>query len=190
MAAEGPPPLPAEGLELRRAHWIAATQMIVDATWSARSLQKAAARWATISLLLGLPASVVAALTAAGAGAAALLSKVPLLTAILALVAAVIAAAKAVLKPDETYQGYARKGASYLALRNDTRQFRSIRLRTPAIDAQELEKDLSALNQRLNSLGQQPPIRIPTWAYNEAKRSVAKGESEYAGDPFWEEPPF
>jgi hypothetical protein len=41
--------------------------------------------------------------------------------AILALVAAVIAGTKAVLKPEDTYQGYASKGSVYLALRNDTR---------------------------------------------------------------------
>lgn len=178
------------GLEFRRSLWRGATEIIVDSTWSARSLQKAAAHWAIVVLWLGVPASVIGALTAAGAGvAAAFVRGIPALAVTLAVVAALVAGMKAVLKPEETHQGYASKGAAYLALRNDTRHFRNVRLRTQGRKAQELEEELTALKNRLNALGQQPPIRIPTWAYNRAKKSIEAGESSYAGDPFWEEPP-
>jgi hypothetical protein len=152
-------------------------------------LQKAAARWATVSLFLGLPASVIATVTAAGA-AAAVIAHVPALTATLALVAAAITGLRAVLKPEETYQGYSGKGAAYLALRNDARHFRNVRLRTPGSSPSELESELKALTSRLNALTQQPPVRIPTWAYNQAKQSIDAGESDYSGDRFWEEAPF
>jgi hypothetical protein len=185
-----PPPSGHLDVELQRSIWNAATEIIVDATWSARSLQKAASRWATVRLYLGLPANVIASVTAAGAGAAAVVAHVPALTATLALVAAVIIGAKAVLQPEETYQGYAGKGAAYLALRNDTRYFRNVRLRIPGASPGELENELKALTSRLNALTQQPPLRIPSWAYEQAQRSIEAGESDYTGDRFWEEAPF
>jgi hypothetical protein len=177
-------------VDLKRSMWRAATEIIVDATWSARSLQKAAARWSSIVLILGLPANVIGTVTAASAGAAAIFVRTPAVTASLALVAALIAGTKAVLKPDETYQGYASKGAGYLALRNDTRHFRNVRLVMPAAEPDQLEADLKALTSRLNALSQQPPIRVPTWAYDQAKGSIEAGESDYTGDRFWEDPPF
>ncbi len=177
-------------VEFKRAVWHEASQIIVDSTWSARSLQKAAARWATIVVVLGLPANVIATVTAAGAGAAAVFVRNTTVTAVLALIAAVIAGSKAVLRPEDTYQGYASKGSAYLALRNDTRHFRSVRLRTAGVTPAELEQEVKALTTRLNALTQQPPLRIPTWAYQRAKQSIEAGESDYAGDPFWEDPPF
>jgi hypothetical protein len=184
-------PLPTDdALELRRSLWRATSEIIVDATWSARSFHKAAARWSTIVLVLGLPANVITTVTAAGAGAAAVFVRNPPVTATLALIAAVIAGTKAVLKPEETYQGYASKGAAYLALRNDTRHFRNVRLQLPGAGLDELENELKALTGRLNALIRQPPIRVPTWAYEQAKRSIEGGESDYTGDHFWQEPPF
>ncbi len=178
-------------LEFQRALWRGTSEIIVDATYSARSLQKAAAWWSIVVLWLGVPASVVAALTAAGAGvAAAFVRGIPALTITLAVIAAVLAGLKAVLKPEETYQGYASKGSAFLALRNDARHYRNVRLRMPGAEADELEQELAALKNRLNALGQQPPIRIPTWAYKQGKRSINAGESSYAGDPLWEESPF
>jgi hypothetical protein len=177
-------------VELQRSLWNAANEIVVDATWSARSLQKAAARWSTVVVFLGLPANVIASVTAAGAGAAAVVAHVPAVTATLALIAAVITGMKAVLKPEETYQGYAGKGAAYLALRNDARNFRNVRIRVSGGSAAELENELKALTSRLNALTQQPPLRIPTWAYDQAKRSIEAGESDYSGDRFWEEAPF
>jgi hypothetical protein len=186
-----PVPVPIDlDVDFNRAVWREASEIIVDSTWSARSLQKAAARWASIILVLGLPANVIATVTAAGAGAAAIFVRNATVTAVLALVAAVIAGTKAVLKPEDTYQSYASKGSAYLALRNDTRHFRSVRIRTPGVTASELEQEVKALTTRLNALAHQPPLRIPTWAYTQAKRSIEAGESDYTGDRFWEEPPF
>ena len=177
-------------LEFQRALWRGASEIIVDSMWSARSLQKAAARWSTVVLALGLPGNLIATVTATAAGASALFAHNPIVTATLALVAGVIAGTKAVLKPEETYQGYAAKGAAYLALRNDARHFRNVRLRTPGAQAAQLENDLRAMNARLNALAQRPPVRVPTWAYKAAKKSINVGESDYVGDRFWEEPPF
>jgi len=178
------------GVELRRSLWKGASEIIVDTTWTARSFQIAAGEWSKVALLLGLPANVIGTVTAAGAGAAAIFLHTPAVTATLALIAAVLAGVKAAMKPEDTYQGYALKGSAYLALRNDTRHFRNVRLRLPAVPIGELESELKALNARLNALVQQPPLRSPSWAYNRAKRSVEAGESDYTPDHFWEEPPF
>jgi hypothetical protein len=164
--------------------------MVVDVTWSARSLQKAASRWSVVALALGFPANIIATVTAAGAGTAAIFIRAPAVTAALALTAAVIAGTKAVLRPEETYQGYATKGSVYLALRNDLRHFRGVRLRVPDADATDLESELRGLVARLNTLTNQPPLKIPSWAYKQAKRSIDAGESDYEGDHFWEAPPF
>jgi hypothetical protein len=177
-------------LDYQRSLWRGATEIIVDSTWSARSLQKAAARWSTIILALGLPANIITTVTAAGAGAAAVFVHNPLVTAPLALTAAVIAGMKSVLKPEETYHGYASKGADYLALRNDARHFRNVRLRSAGAGADDLANELKALTDRLNALTHRPPTRIPTWAYRQAKQSIEAGESDYQGDRFWEDPPF
>lgn len=128
-------PIPGADDRLRNA----ANEIIVDATWSARSLQKAASRWAGYGLVLGLPANVITTLSAASASATAAFLHIPAVAASLALVAAVIAGTKAVLKPEETYQGYASKGAAYLALRNDARHFRNVRLRTGDANPAEVE---------------------------------------------------
>ena len=175
---------------MRRALWRSANEIIIDTSWTARAFQKAAARWSTVVLYLGLPASVATAVTAAGAGTVALVARMPVAVAVLGLTAAVIAGAKAVLRPEDTYQGYNSKGSAYLVLRNDARQFRDIRVRNPRWSDAELESELRSLNGRLNALVQQPPLRVPTWAYQQAKKSIEAGESDYVSDRFWQEPPF
>jgi len=182
--------LPGEELDVRRALWESASQIIVDSSWSARTFQKAASRWATVAVYVGLPSSIAATVAAAGAGATALLTRVPVLAGVLGLAAAVLAGTRAVLRPEETYQGYASKGAAYLVLRNDTREFRGLRIGSSRWTSAELESELRALNARLNALAQQPPLRAPTWAYRQAQKSVEAGESDYVADHFWQAVPF
>jgi hypothetical protein len=188
-AAPGPEPSD-PALEFRRALWRETTKIIVDTLYSGRSHQKAAARWSTVAIGLGLPAAVITAASSAGAAVSAVFVRDARLTAGLALVAAVLSAARAFLKPDETFRAYEAKGAAYIALRNDATQFRDVRLRSGRATDEELESELNSLHARRNALNLQQPIRVPTWAYKQAKASLAAGESDYKNDPFWEDPPF
>ena len=177
-------------VEFRRTVWNEANKLVIDSLYSGRSQQVAAARWATVAIFLGLPSSLLAATASAGAAVSAAFLQDPRLTAGLALAATLLTAARAFLRPEDTARGYETKGSAYLALRNDAAQFRDVRVRFARGTSTELERELRELSARRNQLNSQPPIRVPTWAYRIARRSLETGESDYENDAFWVKAPF
>jgi hypothetical protein len=179
-----------EAPEFRRAAWRESTKIIIDSLYSARGHQAAAHRWAKVVTVLGVPASVLTALTAGGAGVVALAGKSATVTAVLALVATGLSATRGFLRPEATLQEYEDKGAGYLALRNDVAFFRDVVLPNRQSPEDDVERQLRSFVARRNALNRQPPMRIPGWAYRAAKRGIEAGESDYEGDRLWVDPPF
>jgi hypothetical protein len=189
VAAQSDKALTVNETELRRALWNEANTLIIDSLYSARGNQAAANSWSWWVGILGLPASLLSAVLAAGA-AVSTLGAPRWLTAVLALAVAAINAARAFLRPEEVVTGHANKGAGYLALRNDARSFRDLDVRAPDLTIDQLRNRLHALQQRRNALNGQPPLRIPAKAYAKARASITAGESDYRNDPLWEDAPF
>jgi hypothetical protein len=174
--------------EQRVAMWDEAMMLVIDTQYSARGNQFAARRWVIIATCLGLPASILSAVLAAGAAGAAASGQQGW-TVILSVIVAVINAVRGVLHPEETLRGYQNKGAAYLALRNDVRFFRNIDLRSDT-SLDKLRTQLHTFVARRNALNGQPPVVIPKWAYEGAKKGINAGESDYINDPLWEDAPF
>lgn len=174
--------------EQRIAMWNEAMMLMMDSLYSARGNQFAAQRWAVIATWLGLPASILSAVLAAGAAGAAAGDQKGW-TVVLSVIVAVINAVRGFLHPEETLRGYQNKGAAYLALRNDVRLFRNVDLHSDT-PLDKLRTQLHTLVARRNALNGQPPMVIPKWAYNGAKKGIEEGQSEYLNDPLWEDPPF
>jgi len=85
----------------RKALWDQANGVVIDATYSGRSHQYMGTRWVKINHWLGIPAVVLSATLAGGAGVTAILGADSWITATLALVAAGLSAARAFLRPVE-----------------------------------------------------------------------------------------
>jgi hypothetical protein len=169
--------------------WEDANRVIVDATYSGRAHQLIGTRWDRINRWLGVPAAVLSAFLAGGAGVTALVGTETWITATLALVAAGLAAARSFLRPDETAELYGLKGDRFISLRNDAQRFQQIDLRS-SLSLDALNDRSKNLSERRNTLREQPPHHIPRWAYEKTKKSIEAGESGYENDPLWLKAPF
>ncbi|MDP9357504.1 MAG: SLATT domain-containing protein [Chloroflexota bacterium] len=187
MGREGlPPPSSPPDADLRGALNDEAKRLILDAAYSGRGHMEAAAFWQLWDSRLGLPATLLSTLLAAGASVAALLKSQPELTAGLAGLAALLNAARAFLQPREKAQGHGLKGNKYITIRNEARLIREIDLRS-GLAAEELCARIKALRGRYAELKESDPLVIPRGAYEKAKRGIEAGESSYDNDPIWKE---
>lgn len=171
---------------LRQALNDEAKRLIVDCTYSGRGHQQASLRWGTWHTWLGLPTVVGSAILASGAGLNALVGESQGLTAALALLSAVLTATRGFFRPGDLADEHALKGSRYISLRNEARFFREIDLRSDT-SLDELARRIQELRAQYNTLNETPPQQIPRWAYEAAKKSIARGESSYEDDPVWRE---
>ncbi len=174
--------------DLRKALWEQANSIVIDVTYSGRSHQALGTKWDGIDRWIGVPAVVLSAFLAGGAGVTAILGADSWITATLALVAAGLTAARSFLRPDEEADLHGLKGDRFISLRNDALLFQDVDLRSDASDA-ELTTALKELNDRRKDLRESPPRHIPRKVYEKTKRSIASGESSYEDDPLYREPP-
>jgi hypothetical protein len=163
-----------------------AKRLVIDCTYSGRGHQEASATWSTVNAWLGLPIVVLSAVLASGAGLSAITGGDNRLTAALALMAAVLTATRGFFRPDELSEEHGLKGTRYIGLRNETRLFREVEMHGDW-NFTDLALRLRELRDRYNALSETPPRRIPRWAYERAKESIARGESSYENDPLWKE---
>jgi hypothetical protein len=146
---------------------------------TSKSHFKAAAVWANLHLLVGIPAVVLAAIASALAHSQVSDTKIDV--AIISVAVAALTALQTFLNPSEREQKHLVAGNNYASLENRTRIFWTIQC------WQEPNSD-SALTARVLHLSEEddklksssPPI--PGWAYFLAKRAVAKGETTYDVD--------
>ncbi len=172
--------------QLRSALNEEAKRLIVDALYTGRGHQVAGARWLEIHHWLGVPAAVTTTLLAGSATLSAVLEWNSWLTAGLALSSAITSASSSFLKPKEKADEYTLKGNRFIAIRNQARMYQQIDLRSSQTD-EELSAEIKRIRSEYDKLNETPPLQIPRWAYERARKNITDGESNYENDPVWAE---
>ncbi len=182
-----PPALPASDSEFRRSLWKAASELIVDLGYTYRAQfitgqkMRADAKW------LGIPRVILPAGAAAGTATLALFG-LGGLAVVFGFAGALAIALEKHFDPIGRANAHTDKGDRLLTAYKDLRYFRDVRLRG-SMTSEELEHELAQLRKRADDLRQLEPRQVPQYAYSEARRQVLDGQSEYAGDPLWQDPP-
>lgn len=171
----------ADEVALRQALRNEASRVIEDCLHTGRNHQEAGLRWAGINTWLGVPAAVATTVLAGGAGVSAILDQRSGVTAVLALAAAALSAARGFLRPGEVSEAHSLKGNRFISLRNDARMFQQLDLLSGQA-SEELVARIKELRQRYADLNEAPPLVIQRQDYLKAKRGIEAGESEYAVD--------
>lgn len=169
------------GAELRQSLSDEAERFIEDSLHTGRNNQAAGRWWSGFNTWVGVPGEIAATILAGGAGISALLDQQPIVTASLAVVSAALGAVHAFLKPGEKADAYTLKGNRFIALRNETRLFRDLDLKTAASD-DELVVRMRELRKRYAELNEVPPLVVEDRHYQRAKKSIEAGESDYTID--------
>jgi len=167
--------------------WEDANRVVIDSTYSGRSHQAMGVRWDKINRWLGIPSVALSALLAGSAGISAIAGAHSWITAMLALISALLVSVKGFLKPEDNANLHGLKGDRYLSLRNDALTFQQIDLRSD-LGVDVLTNRGKDLNKRRNGLREEPPRHIYRSVYETTKKSIDRGESNYENDPLWREP--
>lgn len=162
-----------------------AQRIAIDAEYTGRQHQMVGQEWRAKAKFLGLPVTLLAAITGTGAGLSALLGGEAGLTAVLAFTGVVLGAIQGYFKPEDQAAKHSVKGAKCIAIRNDARRFRNLDLNS--------DKSLDALSERIQTLGRQyddlrvaEPREIPKGVYEKVKSQIAAGNYTYENDPLWQ----
>ncbi len=145
-----------------------------DSEHSAKGQYNAADRWNGYHLLIGIPASVVAALAGVS-----VVQKAPSWAVACAVASAALTTVLTFLRPSERSEKHKTYGGQYLALRNAARIFRQIEV---------VEADVNAAKQRLLSLSRmrdelnQTALAVGRKDYELAKTDIDSGRSQYGVD--------
>ena len=149
-----------------------------DVLYSAKRHFEAAREWNAYHLSIGIPLTVVAALTAGS-----VLSKHGFVAAVLAAVVTAGTALLTFLKPSERAAQHTQAGNAYQSLRNRTRIFREITCANPDAHggAQGLEEALKKLSDERDDLNRKSPITSRR-AFQRARKGITVGEADYEAD--------
>lgn len=146
-----------------------------DATFSSKSHFNAGSTWERRHYLLGIPATVLAAVAGA-----TLIKSHPELASVCALAASLLTGLMTFLKPNERAAMHRAAAGQFLALRNDARFFREVELlNSGRLD--ELPEQLKTLSARRNELNQKSPS-IPRRAFVAARKGIEEGEAIHRVD--------
>lgn len=157
-----------------------------DVQYSAKKHFITAAFWNRWHFWIGLALVVLSA--AAGGSLLTKLGDNGIIGGVLSLVVVVLSAVSTFVNAAERATAHHASGASYDALQNKVRIFRTIdcskvaeTIEAEAVDNDTLTaklKDLSDQKDRLNGSCPQTPI----WAYAAAKKSIERGEGQHSVD--------
>jgi hypothetical protein len=145
-----------------------------DALHSMKGHFNASSLWGKVHLILGLPSAILAG----WAGVEAFADN-PTLTAILALSSAALTATITFLKPQAVSDNHGNAGREYNKLKNKARRFREIEL--PGLGEKDAKQSLNDLADQRDALNSMSPD-ISRWAYNNAKKDIDEGRSDYKVD--------
>jgi hypothetical protein len=146
---------------------------------TSKSHFKAAAVWANLHLLLGIPAVVLAAI--ASALVHSQVSDTKTEVGIISVAVAALTALQTFLNPSEREQKHLVAGNNYASLENRTRIFWTIQCWQEADSDSALTARVLHLSEEDDKLKSSSPA-IPGWAYFFARRAIAKGETTYEVD--------
>lgn len=181
------PRLPANESEFRRALWTSASELIVDLGYTYREhfitgqKMRDGAKW------LEIPRVIFPVVASAGTATLALFG-LNQLAIVFGFAGALAIALEKHFDPIGRANAHTDKGDRLLSVSKDLRFFRNVKLRGPMTSA-ELEHELAQLRKRADDLRMLEPRQVPPYAYPDARRQIADGQSEYAGDPLWQDPP-
>ncbi len=147
-----------------------------SATWSAQAQFEQAKQWRGVNLMLGLPASVLAAVS----GATALASTTGRFVAgVLALAAAAFGAVLTTVNASHRTSQASAAANTYLEIQTAARQLRTVDL--PYLTIEEARAALAELTARRDEQNKtaEPPNR---WAYRRARKNIGAGGQDYAVD--------
>lgn len=161
--------------ELRGNMKLEAKRIEEDCLYSAKGHFEAASYWKRIHYWIGIPATVLAAITGL-----ALVTDRPGSGAILAVIVAILSGLSTFLNPSEKATAHHSSGTSFNTLKNQVRVFREIDLRTQATseDLSFRLKSISEARNHLNSVS----LQIPRGAFVRARRGIESGEAQYQAD--------
>jgi hypothetical protein len=98
-----------------------AKELIVDSLYTGRGHQQAGLRYFHLNNRIGVPASIISAISSSGAALTAIFGANNALTASLAIIATIFTSLRAFLRTDKLAEEHALKGRRYISLRNDVR---------------------------------------------------------------------
>lgn len=145
-----------------------------DTTFSSKGHFNAARYWGWGHYVIGIPMVV-----SAGLSASKFLQNSEN-GACLSLLAAGLAAVQTLLNPEKKSSLHHVCGGKYLALRNNTRNFREIELLQIQEEAKAVER-IKAFSDERNALNQTSPA-IPGRAYTKAKKDIEAGYAVHQVD--------
>lgn len=187
-SAEGAPAsLPASDSDLRQALWVTASELIVDIGYTYRGhfitgqQMRDGAKW------LVIPRVILPIGASAGAATFALFG-LSGLAVVVGFGGAIAVALEKQFDPIGQANAHTNKGDRLLTVWKDLRYFRNVKLRS-ATSTAELEHELAQIRKRADDLRLLEPRQIPPRAYAEARRQIMDGQSDYVGDPLWQDPP-
>lgn len=184
---QAPNTLPANDPQFRRALWTAAGNLTVDLGYHYRACLIAGQRMRADAKLLQVPRVVLPVLASAGTATLALVG-LNGLAVVFGFVGAIMVALEKHFDPVGQANAHTDKGDRLLGVYKDLLYFQNVKLRSAKPSA-ELEPELAQLRKRADDLRMLEPRQLPPYAYPEARRQVADGQSEYFGDPLWRDPP-
>lgn len=182
-----PESLPPADRELRRALWVTAGELIVDLGYTYRAHFITGQRLRSDAKWLEIPRVVFPVAASAGTATFALFGLYGLAVVFGFFSAIVLALGKA-FDPMGQANTHSDKGDRLLSVWKDLRYFQNVKLRSPA-SGTELDSALAQLRKRADDIRMAEPRQTPPYAYEQARRQVADGQSAYVGDPLWREPP-
>jgi hypothetical protein len=167
-----PPELPSEIVPIAREVY----RMHESAMWSSQAQFEQMKLWRSMNILLGVPAAVLAAISA-GTGLAA--EQVTTLPSVLAFFAAGFGAALTTLNPSRRVSQAQASANAYLELQTDSRQLLTIDLSGMRRDeARERLATLTARRDEVNKTAD-PPSLYARWR---ADRNIKRGGQTYEVD--------
>lgn len=144
----------------------------------------AAGRWDRVNLMLGIPATTIAAVTSVAALSDLAGPNKDIVSGVLAIIVAALTAITTFLNPNEKATDHKAASSSYDALRIKVSFLKDIELSTdyPSLDepTKEVIKQLKELNNQLIDLGQHSP-RIPRSIYKRQRKTLLSGNEVQAG---------
>jgi len=145
-----------------------------DALHSAKGHFNAEDRWQLVNLSLGIGTAVVAGVSGVSA-----FSEQPIISGLLAFLAAFIAGANTALNPESRSADHGQSGRKYKTLSNRARIFREVH--AIQLDTEQARAAFTALSEQRDELNENSPA-IPRWAYERAIKDIDQGRSTYQID--------
>jgi hypothetical protein len=145
-----------------------------DCEYSAKSHFNAADIWSTRALKLGVPATIIAALSGLS------FNYCPTIATSLAIAASILTGLITFLRPDDKASTHKSTGDIYLSIRNQARVFREIELNVLGSN----DAGYKALKNLADKRDEQNRISpsIPRKAFETARTGIEQGETEFKVD--------